>query len=116
MGYFDGLSGKAGAQPAMIGFLAASFQRHPGDIDAMIPAGLSPPILGVIALSLRLAGQGERAQSMVDRLRKSGAVVPDLARIPSSLNAVAATGPSEFDMLWGASFATENPPLLCENH
>jgi hypothetical protein len=109
IGYFEGLSDKPGAEPPMIGFLAAAFQRYPTDIDAMIPAGLSAPMLGVVAVSLQLAGQGERAQSMVDRLRKSGAAAPDLARIPSSLDAVAATGPSEFDMFWGASFATGDP-------
>jgi tetratricopeptide (TPR) repeat protein len=109
IGYFDGLGDKPGAQPPMIGFLAAAFQRYPSDIDAMIPAGLSSRTLGVVAVSLQLAGQSEKAQSLVDRLRKSGAAAPNLARIPSSLDAVAATGPSEFDMFWGASFATGNP-------
>jgi hypothetical protein len=109
MGYFDGLSDKPAAHPPMIGFLAAAFQRYPSDIDAMIPAALSPRTLGVVAVSLQLAGQGERAQSMVDRLRKIGAAAPDLAAIPASLDAVAATGPSEFDMFWGASFATGDP-------
>src|SRR5580658_3622204 len=42
MGYFDGLSDKPAAHPPMIGFLAAAFQRYPSDIDAMIPAALSP--------------------------------------------------------------------------
>jgi len=71
---------KPSAEPATIGFLAAAFDRYPKNIDAMIPQGLSARTQGVIALSLRLAGQETTA-----------------------------TGPNEFDMLWGASFATGDP-------
>jgi tetratricopeptide (TPR) repeat protein len=109
MAYFDGFSDKLGAQPSIIGFLAAAFRRYPSDIDKMIPEGLSPRMLGVAAIALRLANQGARAQSVVDHLRGSGAAVPDLGRIPSSLDAVAATGPGEFDMFWGASLASGDP-------
>jgi hypothetical protein len=109
MAFFESVSDKPSARPPMIGFLAAVFQRYPSDIDKMIPKGLSPQTLGVVAISLRLAGQSTRAQSIVDRLRRSGGAVPDLRRIPSSLEMVTATGPSEFDMFWGASFATGDP-------
>ena len=111
MPYFNGLShsDKPFADPPTIGFLAAALQRYPDDIDEMIPAGLSPRMLGIVAVSLRLAGQGAKAQSIVDHLKASGASAPDLERIPSSLEAVPAAGPSEFDMLWGASFATGDP-------
>jgi len=42
--YFDALrmAEKAGARPALIGFLAAVFQRYPADIDKMIPESSSP--------------------------------------------------------------------------
>lgn len=98
MAYFDGISDKPDAHPPTIGFLAAAFQRYPSDIDKMIPEGLSPRMLGEVAIALQLAGQGARAQSIVDHLRESGAALPDLRRIPLILDAVTATGPSEFDM------------------
>jgi hypothetical protein len=100
---------KPSTEPPIIGFLAAAFQRYPSDIDKMIPEGLSATMQQVVATSLRLAGQDTKARSVVDHLKASGSAVPDLARIPSSLDAVEAIGPSEFDLLWGASFATADP-------
>jgi tetratricopeptide (TPR) repeat protein len=100
---------KPSAEPATIGFLAAAFDRYPKNIDAMIPQGLSARTQGVIALSLRLAGQETRAKAVAERLRASGAAVPDPARVPASFDSLTATGPNEFDMLWGASFATGDP-------
>jgi len=100
---------KPSAEPATVGFLAAAFDRYPKNLDAMIPQGLSARTLGVIALSLRLAGQETRATAIVERLRASGAAVPDSASVPASLSSLMATGPTEFDMLWGASFATADP-------
>jgi hypothetical protein len=102
-------SDKPSLGPPTIGFLAAAFQRYPGDIDTMIPAGLSPRTLGTVAMALRLAGQDAKAHAIADRLRASGSVAPDLSSVPTSLDAVAASGPSEFDMFWGASFATADP-------
>jgi len=64
MTYFEGIAEKPGAQPPIIGFLAAAFQRYPSDIDKMIPEGLSPRMLGVVAIALGLAGQAARAQSI----------------------------------------------------
>jgi tetratricopeptide (TPR) repeat protein len=109
--YFDDQvqSRKPGVEPPIIGFLAGAFAKYPGDIDAMIPEGLSPRMQGTVAMSLRLAGQDARARSIVDRLKASGAAVPDLSAMPASLDAVPAAGPSEFDLLWGASFATADP-------
>ena len=97
------------AQPPIIGFLAAAFQRYPNDLDRMIPEGLTPIMQGIVATSLQLAGQEKRAQQAVARLKESGHGAPDLTRLPSSLDAVTATGPNEFDVLWGASFATGDP-------
>jgi len=111
MAYFNTLTqpGKPESQPPIIGFLAAAFQRYPGDIDKMIPAGLSATMQGIVATSLRLAGQDAKAQSFADHLRASGAEAPDLRYVPTSLDAVAAGGPGEFDLLWGASFASGDP-------
>jgi hypothetical protein len=97
------------AQPPTIGFIAAAFQKYPSDIERIIPEGLSPSMQAVVAVSLHLADQDKRAQQFVDRLKASGYGAPDLARLPPSLDAVTAKGPSEFDLLWGASFATGDP-------
>jgi tetratricopeptide (TPR) repeat protein len=93
----------------MIGFLAAAFQKYPGDIDSLISADLSLPMLEIVDYSLRLAGQDAKARSITDRLKARGAAAPDFTDVPASLDAMVATGPTEFDMLWGASFATGDP-------
>jgi tetratricopeptide (TPR) repeat protein len=95
--------------PPIVGFMAVAFQRYPSDIDKMIPEGLSATMQGNIATSLKLAGQDSKAQSLADHLKTSGAPAPDLRYVPSSLDAVAASGPSEFDLFWGASFASGDP-------
>ena len=109
--YFNTLNqlDKQSAQPPTIGFLAAAFQRYPTDIDKMIPEGLSATMQGIVATSLRLAGQDAKAQLLADHLRATGAPAPDLRYVPLSLDAVVAAGPSEFDLLWGASFASGDP-------
>jgi hypothetical protein len=109
--YFNTLaqSGKPFAQPPMIGFLAAAFQKNPGDVDSLISADLSLPMLEIVGYSLQLAGQDAKARSIADRLTSRGAAPPDFTHAPSSLDAMLATGPTEFDMLWGASFATADP-------
>jgi len=111
MAYFNTLaqSGKPFVQPPMIGFLAAAFQKYPGDVDNLISADLSLPMLEIVEYSLRLAGQHAKARSIIDRLKSRGAAAPDFTDVPSSLDAMAATGPTEFDMLWGASFASGDP-------
>ena len=109
--YFDALRAaeKPGARPSLMGFFAAAFQRYPADIDQMIPGSLSPQMSELLAVSLRLAGQQAKAESLVKTLKSKDETAPDLATIPSSLDAVGAVGPSEFDLLWGASFATGDP-------
>ncbi len=109
--HFDALRSaeKPDARPSLMGFFAAAFRRYPADIDNMIPGSLSPPMLEVLAVSLQLAGQQARAQALIGKLKARDAVVPDLSTIPSSLEAVEAVGPSEWDLLWGASFATGDP-------
>ena len=111
MAYFNSLaqSGKLFAQPPMIGFMAAAFQKYPGDVDRLISADLSLPMLEIVGYSLHLAGQDAKARSIADRLTSRGAAPPDLTHVPSSLDTMIATGPTEFDMLWGASFATGDP-------
>jgi len=100
---------KYATQWPLIGSLAAAFQRYPANIDDMIPEPLSPQMLKLLLVSLRLAGQQAKAEPLVEKLKSKDVAVPDLSTIPSSLEAVEAVGPSEFDLLWGASFATGDP-------
>jgi tetratricopeptide (TPR) repeat protein len=111
MAYFNTIaqSGKPFAQPPLIGFLAAAFQKYPSDIDTVIPADLSLPMLEIVGYSLRLAGQDAKARAIAERLKSRGAAPPDFTEVPAGLDAMTATGPTEFDMLWGASFATGDP-------
>ena len=46
---------------------------------------------------------------MVKVLKSKDEAAPNLATIPTSLDAVQAVGPPEFDLLWGASFASGDP-------
>jgi hypothetical protein len=103
------LSTKPNAQPSMIGFLAGSFQRFPEDIDKMIPSGLSPAATWVTAVALHLAGKDSTAKPLFDRLVANGARLPNLGLFPTNLDAVVASGAADFDLLWGASFATGDP-------
>ena len=50
----------------MVGFMAAVFARFPADIDTMIPKGLSPHMMQLVAISLQLAGQDAKAQSIAE--------------------------------------------------
>lgn len=109
--HFDALRAaeQPGARPPLIGFFAAAFQRYPTDIDKMIPGSLSPQMLDLLAVSLHVAGQRAKAESLIGKLKARDVTVTDLAGMPASLQAVEATGPSEWDLLWGASFATGDP-------
>lgn len=109
--HFDALrtAENPGARPPLIGFFAAAFQRYPADLDRMIPGSLSPQMSDLLAVSLRLAGQQARAQALVEKLEAQDVGVTDPASTPSSLEAIEPAGPSEWDLLWGASFATGDP-------
>jgi hypothetical protein len=109
--YFDSLRAaeRDGTRPPLIGFFASVFQHYPADIDKIIPASISPQMSGLLAVSLRLAGQQAKAQSRVATLKSKNDEAPDLASIPSSLDAVEAVGPNDFDLLWGASLASGDP-------
>ncbi len=110
IGYFAATlqPGPAG-QPPVIGFLAAVFQKYPDDLDRMIPADLPLPMLAIVGVSLRIAGQDAKADAVAARLEARGAAAPDYSHLPPGLDVMPLTGPTEFDMLWGASFATGDP-------
>jgi hypothetical protein len=109
--YFDSLRAaeRNGTRPPLMGFFAGAFQRYPTDIDRMIPESLSVQMMGLLAVSLKLAGQQARAETLIKTIKSRDAVAPDLSTIPSSLDAIEPVGPSELDLLWGASFATADP-------
>jgi tetratricopeptide (TPR) repeat protein len=109
--YFDSLRAaeRGGTRPPLMGFFAGAFQRYPADIDRMIPEPLSVQMMGLLAVSLKLAGQQARAESLVKTIKSRDAVAPDLSTLPPTLDAIEPVGPSELDLLWGASFATADP-------
>jgi hypothetical protein len=109
--YFDSLRAaeRSGTRPPLMGFFAGAFQRYPADIERMIPESLSVQMMGLLAVSLKLAGQQARAEALVKTIKSKDAVAPDLSTVPSSLDAIEPVGPSELDLLWGASFATADP-------
>ena len=109
--FFDQLArdGKGNAEPPMIGFMAAAFEWHPDYMGCITSVNLSPRMRGVVAIALRLAGQDAKARALTEELQTSGNPVPNLAQFPSTLEAVEPLGPSEFDLLWGASSATADP-------
>jgi hypothetical protein len=80
--YFDSLRAaeKEGTRPPLMGFFAAAFQHYPADIDKIIPESISPQMSGLLAVSLRLAGQQAKAQSGVATLKSKNDEAPDLAR------------------------------------
>ena len=86
--YLDvlGAAEKPASRPPLMGFFAGVFQRYPAVIDAMIPASVSAPMMELLAVSLRLAGQQARAESMIGKLKARDAVVPDLTAVPSNLD------------------------------
>ena len=101
--------GNPASYPPLTGFLAAFFSRHPESIDAIVSTDVDPRVLWPTAIALRLAGQGERAEAVSAQMRAAGLTPPKLDEIPVSLEMVRAQTPSDFDVLWGASFATGDP-------
>jgi hypothetical protein len=93
----------------LVGFLAAVFLKYPDAIGRMIPAGLDPRVQAMVAAALWLGGQHARATEVLDDLRRSGNEAPNLVDFPAGLDAVRAQGAEQFDLLWGASFATGDP-------
>jgi hypothetical protein len=96
-------------QPAMEGFLAGAFQRFPNSIGTMIPPGLLPASTWVTAVALHLAGDDSEAKPLFDRLVANGAPPPNFELLPRSLDSLVPKGAADFDVLWGASFATGDP-------
>jgi hypothetical protein len=97
--------GKANAHSSVIGFLAVVFRAYPNDIDAIMPGDPAPRLLATAAIALKLAGQDDRARAMAERASDAGLNV-HLDNVPARLDALQVRGPLEFDVLWGATFAT----------
>jgi len=97
------------AFPAMIGFLAVLFAKYPNQVDAMIPPDLAPRLQGAVAVALYLAGRADKAREIADRIKSAGLGTVSFENVPKTLDTVEARVPNDFDVLWGASFASGDP-------
>jgi hypothetical protein len=101
--------GNTGSYPPLTGFLAAVFLKYPDNIDTIVAAEVDPRGLWSTAIALRLAGQEKKAEAISARMQAAELKPPALDKLPMSLEMVQAQTPSDFDVLWGASFATGDP-------
>lgn len=106
---FDKVGPQPGAVPPLIGFLSAAFKAFPSEIGQMIPEGMQPRMRGYVAIALRMAGKDRDAAKLVEGLRDEGVSKPDLSRYPPDIDLIMPRGPADFDLLWGASFASGDP-------
>ncbi|MGZ6253916.1 MAG: hypothetical protein ACXWM1_12710 [Candidatus Binataceae bacterium] len=95
------------SHPPMAGFLAGAFIKYPKDIDRIIPRKLDDMTTYTVALALRFSGQSARSTKLLDALIVKGFMKPQMIEsFPTSLDSYAPTTSTDFDILWGASFAT----------
>lgn len=88
--------------PPILGFLAGLFTKYPEKIDIFLTPEPGPRIRRAIVLALVMADQGEKAA----RQAKVWGIDIDPIRNAARLSAVRLVAPGDFDLMWGASFAT----------
>jgi hypothetical protein len=95
------------SHPPMAGFLAGVFVKYPKDIDRIVPRKIDDLTTYTVALALRFSGQSERSEKLLAGLSAKGFLKPQMIdAFPASLESYAPTTSTDFDILWGASFAT----------
>lgn len=94
------------AQGAIVGFATIVFKKYPDQIDRFLPEQPSAQLMASIATALRLAGHSDRAAKFVTPITGDARAKDFLNRLPKSLDAIQATGAYEFDLFWGATFAS----------
>jgi hypothetical protein len=95
--------------PALAGFLAAVFQRYPETIDKIVPPEGDILTSWTVATALRLSGQPEKSDAIVAGLKAKGLAVEGGVKYSTTLQKMVPRTASDFDVLWGASFATGDP-------
>jgi hypothetical protein len=110
-GYLQDLANRPkdwGDYPVLVGFFAATFQRHPDWIDKLLPARFDAKTADVVSAALRLSGQAPSA-TLGARLAAAGPdakLSAELAGLPTRLEDLKVAVPTHLDILWGAFFAT----------
>ncbi len=96
---------QAPAVAPMLGFLAAYFERNPGQIDKVASRPLGRKGQTVMLISLAAAGNEAAARRIAGKWKWSDEEIAKLKEI-KPLEGLVPAGPSDLDTLWGAAFAS----------
>jgi len=113
-GYLQALADRPvewGDYPVLVGFFAATFQRHRDWIDKLLPTRFDAKTADLVSAALRLAGQTP-SSTLAARLSAAGhdaKLSAELAELPTRLEDLRVASPTHLDILWGAFFATGDP-------
>jgi len=91
--------------PPIAGFLTGLFIKYPEKIDSFIDENSSPRMQFVIGTALRLAGHLHALKNYAKKWNWSPDQLAQASSGPTLL-AMTANTPTDFDLNWGASFAT----------
>ena len=114
IGFLSELHGLPAAQsweayPPVAGFFAFVFRTYPDEVEKLIPAKLDAKTAETIAAALRLSGNSAMYEKFQPRLAQTGRDA-DLAgvfvNLPTRLEELQITTPTNLDILWGAAFAS----------
>ena len=99
---------------ALSGFFAAVCIAHPDQFPPMVPADLKPKTAAAISAAVRMCGNERVAVALEPTLDRSAPDEQTRAAISSlpRLSELRVTQPTQFDILWSASFATANPAYV----
>jgi hypothetical protein len=110
-GYLQALADRPtewGDYPVLVGFFAATFQRHPDWIDKLLPTRFDAKAADLVSAALQLSGQSPAA-ALRARLSAAGhdaRLSAELAGLPARLEDLKVASPTHLDIMWGAFFAT----------
>ena len=99
------------ALPPMIGFLAAYFEKNPGQVDRVANHSFGRKGQTVLLISLEVAGNDAAARRIAGKWNWSDAETAKLAELKPLAQLTPET-PSDLDTLWGAAFATGDPTYV----
>ena len=111
-GYLQALADRPtdwGDYPVLVGFFAATFQRHPDWIDKLLPSRFDAKAADLVLAALQLSGQSPAAATLRARLGAAGhdaKLSAELAGLPAKFEDLKIASPTHLDIMWGAFFAT----------
>jgi hypothetical protein len=114
VGFLDQLRAMPAAQsweayPPVAGFYAFVFRKFPADVEKLMPQAPDAKVAETIAAALRLSGNQAEYEKFQPRLAQTGRdlqLAAVFANLPSRLEELQITTPSNLDILWGAAFAS----------